>query len=370
MAPKPLVSTPSPLGTGTARSADQPSQTVHNAIALLENRIAFGKASRELATICLALLARGVESHPTVSIAERMRRSQAGTRVLRWLWSSNNFHAHKVIFHRTFVRELVPFLVAEGRTEVIWNWIQAANVSEDKCPIDVAKAKGFLLRQFVEAEMVYGDGLNKALDHHARAMSLRPDRPDSLGKASSEPSLADFSAREVKSLVRPASYYLTFHCIQPSATVTDARLRRFCRTARSWTRWYPYACARLLLCSPASKDPSAALLLLEAASRVPAGSLVPYKDPQQARRALANLGLATAERRLEQGFISDATRLMRFLQKSFPEELGLRIESSEPTYLSSSLLSPQRQASPASTRTLDDANEQTSLRLLEGLRLT
>jgi hypothetical protein len=297
-----------------------------------------------------------------------MRRSQAGTRVLRWLWSSNNFHAHKVIFHRTFVRELVPFLVAEGRTEVIWNWIQAANVSEGKCPIDVAKAKGYLLRQLVEAEMVYGDGLNKALDHHARAMSLRPDGPNGSGK--SEPDVAAFSAREVKSLVRPASYYLAFHCIQPSATVTDARLRRFCRTARSWTRWYPYACARLLLYCPASKDPSAALLLLEAASRVPAESLVPYKDPQQARRALANLGLATAERRLEQGFIADATRLMRFLQKSFPEELGLRIESSEPTSLSLNLSSPLRQVSQAPTRALDDANEQTSLRLLEGLRLT
>lgn len=99
----------------------------HDPMAWFDEQTALGTASQELAGICLAVHARAAKNQAGSSVVEEMRRSRAGTRVVRWLWSSSRMQSIDVIHDRRFIRELVPFLVVEGRDDVIWEWLRTSN---------------------------------------------------------------------------------------------------------------------------------------------------------------------------------------------------------------------------------------------------
>lgn len=74
-----------------------------------------------------------------------------GDRVLSWLASSGMRRSLDMLSHRAFIHELIPFLVAEGKELVVWDWISHVLSSNEARNGETLAAS--LLHEFIQSKI-------------------------------------------------------------------------------------------------------------------------------------------------------------------------------------------------------------------------
>ena len=311
----------------------------------------------ELAALCFDVHTRAIKSRSLPSVVDNMRRSQAGTKMLRRLQPVMDTHSELVLRHHAIIRELAPFLVAEHRHDLIWDWFRTRT------------AQGHLLEVLVRAELNYGAGLESAIHLYLKAVRLN--------SAATRP---DFSSTrtELGPALRPAAKFLAKQCMRSAVTISASLLDRFCQSIRLWSSDYQYICARILFGYVTQRqEPLASLAWFRDNPSCPVGA---GAGEVRARKVIVQLGLLTAERLLEQARLTDGSWLMEFLQATFPVELGLSGDPAPDGSLRTVFQPPPppsppppsddaaRKCSYPMSSSMSQSDEETSLKLLEDLR--
>ncbi|KAI9759803.1 MAG: hypothetical protein M4579_002102 [Chaenotheca gracillima] len=295
----------------------------------------FLKAQREKLATDFPASDSGPQTRRHLSLRlEAMRHSFTGSRVAAWLWSSGEEGKGKFLEHPLLVNDVVAFLVAEGRQDVIWRWMRLRN--DEAHHVETMAA---LLRKLVLWERRTGSkGLEGAIasfcqahqhwnDHISQRLSLAP-----TNDSGSHPS-------ELKSaFFRPAGLHLAeilvnIRAKEPSQETVDA----FIKTLPTWTADHEIWAARLRLRGPQSRDPTPALRYLQ---KVAADSTSVTSSPglghnsklergdaaSNERWQVVYLGLETARLLSTQQRYDDCAWVLSLLQRSYAAELDLNQE--------------------------------------------
>ncbi|KAH0562238.1 hypothetical protein GP486_003061 [Trichoglossum hirsutum] len=322
---------------------------------VFEENVALGTATIHMAAVCLRILMKEILSSPVLSVKDGMAQSGAGTKVLRWMWSSGLSASNEFLADHNFVGALIPFLVAEGHSDVAWAWMNRsfpADMTQNPVPNkgyskhSATAHHGFLLSTLIKAEMKYGGGVDSAIEILRRAV----DQAESI-LVSCGSTRESLDMKAIRALLAPAGMALYRRCkhllsskdLSPKALdallAVIPKLSQNHELHRAWLRMY----------HPTEPTTEPALKLLRSAARV-GGRLREGVQSERFRTIWIKFGLEAARLLLKEKKWEDGAEVMSILQVSFPEELGLR------------------HAAGAATSGGDaETDEQINLRLLEGL---
>ena len=321
----------SPTSRSSERKLDPSLLDPNDPMASFERAVALGTATDQLATACLAATSIALSGDAAtqkagrVQVAQQMRGSRAGTKVLNWMWSNGRLYADDIIHGRRLMQELVPFLVAEHRQDVIWEWIGApVDSSSDGRRASAVAAKSRLLRALIGAEWRYGGGNSKAIDHYLRGSSLGPGMSHRNGPQPETPHV--LTAEELKPFLSSTGRLFRkafdrHHRFWPCWSLSKYSLGGFLMTVPTWSACPRYHLAMMFLLAPSLGDPSAALAFLRGSGDVDAED--PFagamNEPKR-RQALLEMAQLTAESLQERHRRKDADWVGRYLHQLVSED--------------------------------------------------
>ncbi|GAB1729627.1 hypothetical protein NU195Hw_g854t1 [Hortaea werneckii] len=93
-------------------------------VQLLEDYEKDGNASVAIARLCLEQYEKSLEGLAQDQKAHQIQKTQAGRRVLLWLWETGRYQQPEFVDDRVFIDKLVPFLLKEGWESYLWEWIE------------------------------------------------------------------------------------------------------------------------------------------------------------------------------------------------------------------------------------------------------
>ena len=309
-----------PLFKNVEKKSDSSSQQLRDPMEIFDEACAKGFMKLEYVAACLKTKKRLIVKSPALSVQDAMKSCEAGSKTLKWMFSSGVANDSSFLEDEAFSEILVEFLVAEGLQSVIWTWLEtlfskipsagtkAANISP------VKDASG-LLYYLVKAETSGFVSLDNAFR--------------SLGRADNMLSRLRCEFRPV--LKRPGKYlYWTIvhqHAPRPASSpeMFDLFLSILPRLSfRNKTAW-----SNLLLYHPTKPDARPALKCLEKAKKI--ASTASDAEAQHALLRENNysdsrtiyLGLDTARFLLERDQHTEASWVMNFLHETYGKQLGL-----------------------------------------------
>ncbi|KAL8704857.1 MAG: hypothetical protein Q9201_002016 [Fulgogasparrea decipioides] len=297
---------------------------IEKPVEYFEQQVSAGTANLESAKLTLANQMNRALASASLDPKESMKSSRVGSLMIHWLWSSGQHERLEFVRDREFIARLMPFLVAEGRYESVWDWLQrlrtlsARDVSSaiTQEMYQLHKDIGHLLKGTVLAEVKYGQGLQSAIQLF----------------------LVDCKAARISAPTAPASAwqriygkggaYLMWMLTRQgvAAQVDDAVIDNFHRSVSSWAYNSRVAMYRALiqLSHPRKPEVSPALRLLSNIQSHQA------RLHGRERPIIVRIGLMTVEVLLAQESLRKATKLMKTLQAQFGPELGANTKSSNP----------------------------------------
>ncbi|KAI9815279.1 MAG: Saccharopine dehydrogenase [Pycnora praestabilis] len=274
-------------------------------IGWFEGHVSSGTATLDMAVHCLEAHMRTIISSPVTSIGQQMRISRAGSKVLTWITSGGLCHLSDIPTEQKLVAILIPFLVAEKNSEIVREWLNRMihTIQKDRpwtgeLVSSTSQNAAHLLFYFVKAEVNYGEGLNAAIEIFI--------------------SYAQASKTIRRGTIPTARYLTSLLTVQSNNPLASDVYDAFTSTIQLNTphKGIPYA--RLRLYHPSRPSAEAALNLLRTLSQ---------KSPQislKTRRKIVELALETAHLLIAQEDYVDATWVMDFIRRTFPQELGLQ----------------------------------------------
>lgn len=290
-----------------------------------DEQVALGTATLETAERCLSMNCRRPPGRSSRESSLIMKNSQAGSRVLSWLWASRPGTLQDIGRNVKFSSLLINHLVAENRSDVVWKWIQITRTHPASTELGL---RGLFLMALVKAESRFGSGPDAAVKHYLRAfyhildvVGIEVDMPLSKShRLNIRPNVR--STQYLKSsgiLLRLLFQKPRFH------TSTDL-FQQFVETLPYWDKHSIVNRARLLLYGHYKPNPSAALKLFRTADMHQSGTL--SSSYNSSNDILWNtdaltFGVDTAQALLEQGRYGQATWLVGFLQRNFPDKFEL-----------------------------------------------
>ncbi|KAI9786645.1 MAG: hypothetical protein M1839_006196 [Geoglossum umbratile] len=325
-------SSPRRPGDGARKcSLEDVRRIVNDPMGMFEENVALGAATVDMATFCLTTHMKEILGSSILPVREGMRESGAGTKVLKWMWSSGLSASNDFLADERFVSALVPFLVVEGHSDVAWFWMKRS-VAANKNPNVVStpaylqhsatREKRGLLLKLVEAELNYGGGIDTAIGVLQRAADgaeaiLALDVP---GHGS--PKMVTGAAR---AFLAPAGKLLYSHCMRLLSTsnLSPAALDTFLTVIPKFSPIPELYQAWLRMYHPSDPSAHPAVRLLRSASRA-SSVLHGGGGLGKQRRVWIRFGLDTARVLLKEEQWEDGAWVLGALQTSFPEELGLR----------------------------------------------
>src|SRR5579862_5442000 len=214
-------SSPGRPGEGIRKcSLEDVRRIVDDPMGIFEENVALGTATIDMATFCLTTRLREILACRALSAREGMRESGAGTKVLKWMWSSGLSASNDFLADERFVNALIPFLVVEGHSDVAWFWMKrsvAANRGPDTTSTPgylqhgATREKRYLLLKLVEAELNCGGGIDPAVETLQRAA----DRADAiLALGASGPASPKTEIGAIRAFLAPAGKALYGHCMR------------------------------------------------------------------------------------------------------------------------------------------------------------
>ena len=322
-----------PTSGGSERKPGPSLLDTNDPMASFERSVALGTATNKLAAACLAATSMALIRDATTQeaktdlsqVAQQMRESRAGTKVLNWMWSKGRLYVHDLIHGRWLMQELVPFLLAEHRQDVIWEWIGAPiRSSSDEGRARAVVMKSRLLLALTRAAWRYGRRDSKVVDHYLRGSRLGPGM--SHGAGPQPETLFVLTAEELKPFLLPTGRLLRkaferYPQFWPCWSLSRHSLGSFLMTVPTWSACPQYHLAMLFLLAPSLEDPTAALAFLRASSEVDAeDQFAGAMDEPRRRTALLEMARLTAETLHEQRRPQDADWVRSYLHRLVSED--------------------------------------------------
>lgn len=313
----------------------EPSSPSARSMRVFDLALSKGLMTREIATTLLKTNMRTIKASSALDVQAELRKSEAGSKVLKWLMSSGEVNKLDFLHDEAFSTILIEHLVAENLQEVVWTWIKSGleqalamrGASEERLNRLTRRQIVHPLLQLVIAEANASRSLGTAYMCISRAASYLKGLPASTmrdylyppGRFLVNATIFTHSAREPVSESEFDSFYSMLPVMFPQHVFER------------------YA-AHMLLFHPSPQ--------VEPAIRFLSNLDTPNRGHTYTREVV-QLGLDTAKYLLEAEKVSEALKVMDILRTQFPKQLGV---------------SQQRQLE-------DVRSEASTMELLEGLSL-
>ena len=320
---------------------------VSNPMEHLRQQVAEGVANLETARQCLHACMKNWTALQQDETNMANRPAKICSPILHWLWSRGSLQSLDFLEDKRFLGLLIPFLVLEGRKQVIRQWLQMLSdtvgclpVGGKEVPTQVP-AQATLLKLYIKSIIQYGGGLGEALTEFLTIVNKASTwvYPDSSW---------------IPSVLAPTGKGLAF-LLTRSSSATKCNLHQYTAFLRALDIWgspatTAYFSALLPLHHPLNPDAAPSLRYLQARSFKNF-----TKSSAYSRQRIVLLCLDTAQILLSIGHQTDASWVMGFLQDNFAEEIGC----GQSSYITDAFTNPKVAA--------NETPETTSLRLLEQL---
>lgn len=305
-----------------------------------KDEIAAGTATLGSAKTCLTAELQKALASPKESRGQSLKYSEAGSTVLNWLWSSSGAETGYFLLDQAFMKRLMPFLDAVNHEKLIWHWMQLLqkrirNEKSELKRLQIRTMQSRVLHYFLKSEILYGAGLNSAINTFARG-------------------IVDISAwsglfsGETSAILERAGRYLMLDMIENPASITTEFWASLCQTTSIWSS-SPRLHNELLVLHRSGSIKNALAFLTNLDTHEIA------RLSRNQRIDMIRLSLKTVELLLSQELGIKAAWVMRFLQNNFANEIGYMALDT------SSEISRKRKAH------LQSKWEESSLRLLDSL---
>ncbi|MCJ1371462.1 hypothetical protein MMC20_002679 [Loxospora ochrophaea] len=276
------------------------------------SQVAAGTATLQTAAYCLDTEFKNTTAK---DVTHMLRRSKAASTILEWLWSSRQEESLTFLTSVTLTRTLSNILAADDREARIWEWIRLLQRFTNEVSPDhrheygpIRRAQGIIFKDMIASIFKYGRGINHAVDVFLAAMPKKPAPPAT-------------SKVWMPHLIHPAGAYL-MDILTQSTTIPGLDTDKFScfeHTVDLWSVTPRYHNALLPLYHPTKPDASAAV-----------ADYMPFLDSQnltknwRMRLRVISLFLKAVEVLHSQGQRASALRVMEFIKRKYPEDIGLR----------------------------------------------
>ena len=284
---------------GNPRNLARIQTLVHEPLDYFKGQISSGTATLQSAKVCLRFYIQKALTSSNSEPFELLKASNAWPVVESWLWSSGMKKA-QFLKDEEFCALIIPFLVFEGREEVIWDWVQSLigsikNSNSDEERIELLKIQSKIIFERLRFEIIYGKGLDSAVQIFTQRAIKAAGTKTVLQKS-------------VRFLI---GGFVKRH--QESTTGTQPLIA----TIQSWSTWPDYHRAVLNLYTNEHPDASFAIQLLQTLDEKRQTSLLKWNRPR-----IIALSIRSAEVLLSKNLVSDATWVMQFLRNNFAEDIN------------------------------------------------
>ncbi|THW09828.1 hypothetical protein D6D26_00128 [Aureobasidium pullulans] len=275
-------------------------------VALFEDQVAAGRATLNSARLCLDAFRNSLSVLSPAQTKDQISRYAAGTRALRWLWTSASTPSLSFTLDARFCNHLAFFLIHEGRESALWELIDtpvptSANLSSR----EASRRKGLLLNSMVRTHLSAPDhALASALSAFFRALDT-----SHLSHASTSHAGSYLIQNLVKLTISSAS----------DVTLYD----QFVDAIPRWNRKHPdravYRIANLKLHHPTT--PSADFVLDFIRELKPLAAH-PFLSPStnSQKSTVFSFFFNTVKLLQKHNRFDDALWVMEFMQQKFPEQ--------------------------------------------------
>lgn len=305
-------------------------------IALFEDQVAAGRANLSSARLCLEAFRTSLSSLPPAQVNDQIARYAAGTRALRWLWTSARTHDLSFARDARFCNQLAYFLVREGKDAALWELIDTPVVtSANLTTKEASLRKGLLLVSIVKTHLsAPHPSLEYALSAFFRAVA---------GSQSSHASVSLAGVHLTQALIKLNSF----------SDSEVALYDQFVRAIPCWTKKHPdkaaYRIANLALHHPTTPSANPALDFIRLQLRPL--TVHPFLNPATVfqKSTVFAFFFDTVKLLQKQEHFDDALWVMEFMQQRFPNEFA-------PPRASPSAVSPSFQAAKTKESTSSLSN--------------
>ncbi|KAH0130760.1 hypothetical protein KCU82_g20271, partial [Aureobasidium melanogenum] len=141
-------------------------------IALFEDQVAAGRANLPSARLCLEAFRTSLSSLSPAQVKDQIARYAAGSRALRWLWTSAHTRSLSFALDARFCSHLAFFLIHEGKEAALWELIDTpVATSANLTAKEASMRKGLLLSSIVKTHLSGPDkSFESALSAFFRAL--------------------------------------------------------------------------------------------------------------------------------------------------------------------------------------------------------
>ncbi|KAH0371916.1 hypothetical protein KCU65_g1455, partial [Aureobasidium melanogenum] len=304
-------------------------------VALFEDQVAAGRANLPSARLCLEAFRTSLSSLPPAQVKHHIARYAAGSRALRWLWTSAHTRSLSFALDARFCTHLAFFLIYEGKESALWELIDTpVATSANLTAKEASMRKGLLLSSIVKTHLSAPDkSLDSALSAFFRALDT---------SQTSHASITHAGVQLTGALVKFG------HFSDSDVALYD----KFIDAVPRWTKKHPdraiYRIANLTLHHPTTPSADPALDFIRELRPLASH---PFLNPNTAsqRTTVFAFFFDTVKVLQEQERFDDALWVMEFMQQKFPEEFAPPLRTSSAVQTSPQASETSESASPLSS---------------------
>ncbi|KAI1335028.1 hypothetical protein F5Y15DRAFT_259596 [Xylariaceae sp. FL0016] len=269
------------------------------------------RAAGFLAAVRAQITSEMAQDH-SINILEHMARSGAALQVIQWLRASGLENNLNFLADAALVKNLVPFIYAEGLEDVIWNWIAQISMRLPELELQAipgkvdAKSVQFLLKTIWEANIATGETEKLSLEPSYAAIAKTSTMLPVKNAITARPLLEWWSYLSWTSTVRHEKL------ISPSAPLFDA----FLQVGEPYRMKRNIDFAHLELHHPSHPTHTAAVEYIRRRFQKGRDVAITGLAPR-AQKRLAFMAIDTADRLKRLGAADEASWLERLLNTMF-----------------------------------------------------
>ncbi|KAI4722897.1 hypothetical protein E4T48_00945 [Aureobasidium sp. EXF-10727] len=277
-------------------------------IALFEDQVAAGRANLPSARLCLEAFRNSLSSLTPAQVKDHITRYAAGSRALRWLWTSAYTRSLSFALDARFCSHLAFFLIHEGKEAALWELIDTpVATSPNLTAREASLRKGLLLSSIVKTHLSGPDqSLESALSAFFRALDT---------SQTSHASTTHAGVHLTQTLVKQNLFS------QSDVALYD----KFIDSVPRWTKNHPdraiYRIANLTIHHPTTPSADPALDFIRELRPLASH---PFLNPSTAsqRSTVFAFFFDTVALLQKQERYDDALWVMEFMQQRFPDEFA------------------------------------------------
>lgn len=280
--------------------------SIHEPLDRFKDQISSGTATLNSAKVCLRLQIQKALTSSKSEPFELLKSSNTLPVVMSWLWSAG-IREKTFLNDKNFPNLIMPFLVLEGREDLIWGWVQSLERLIQKSPLAEESAE---LRK-TQARVVFERLLFETLDGKGLDSAIQIFVQCSIEALCSRTALQRSASFLIRRIIKH----------HRKAIAGNVRIEPLIVTISNWSVWPGYHLALLELYTNEHPDASRALRWLQKLDDKEISAIPWLKGGM--RLQIVHMCLRSAELLLSKTLDSDAMWVMEFLQNNFAEDLSI-----------------------------------------------